>query len=152
MRIISQTEQALVVEESTRWVSCVVFVPCLALVCASIVTGKTQMLYGAAVFLFASFYLWRTEAVVFDAGRRMALWNRRRFLWAATGSIPFSAITGVEVESTVGAHGSVTYRLAILTAHGATPMSDSFGDPLSRYEWIREAILAFVKLKGGNSN
>ena len=145
MRITRQTAQELVIEESTIWMAGVIFVAFLVFLCISIISGKTQMLYGAAVFLLGSCYFWRSETVVFDAGRATAVWTRRRFLSVATGSIPFRAINGIEIESTRGARGGITYRLTILSAQGRIPMSDSFGAPLARYESIRESIGDFMK-------
>ena len=63
-----------------------------------------------------------------------------------TGSIPFSEISGIEIEASPGEHpGTLHYRLAIQTPHGSVPLASSYGSSdRGRYAEQRDRILLFL--------
>jgi hypothetical protein len=147
MRILRQNPQELVVQESTEWLSYIFFAVCLPLVYRAVVAVQRGFLFTAAFFLLFAIAWLRKTTVVFDAGAQMARWRKRSPFKTTEGSIPFSAITGVGTETCAGgSNGGITYRLTILTAQGATPLSDTYSGGTKRHAAIREEILRFLKL------
>lgn len=145
MHVTRKTNQELVVVDSSIWIS-------VFLLCAStfvtyrlILEDNRKGFLLSGIFLLFILLFWRKEVVVFDAARQQAIWTRRRLFKVATGTIPFSEITGIGMEATSSDH-ALTYRLTILTAHGSTPMSDSYASGQQKYESLRQEILAFLKL------
>lgn len=147
MRILRQDAQELVVQESTQWLSYIFFAVCLPLLYRAVVVGQRGFLFTVAFFgLFAVAWL-RKTTFVFDAGAQMARWKKRSPFKTSEGSIPFSEITGVGLETCAGSSdGGVTYRLTILKAQGATPLSDTYSSGAERHAAIREEILRFLHL------
>ena len=148
MQVARKTNQEMVILDSSIWIS-------VFLLCASVfVTYRLILENNKKGLLLVGFFLlfillfWRKEVVVFDAGRQQATWTRRRLFNVATGTIPFSEITGIGMEATA-ADRALTYRLAILTAQGSTPMSDSYAGGQQKYEKLRQEILDFLKLDPG---
>ena len=78
--------------------------------------------------------------------RQQAEWTRRRAFSVASGTVPFSEITGIGMETTSGSRGELAYRLTILTRDKPVPMSDVYNGNRSHYESIRQEILAFLHL------
>lgn len=143
-----KTNQKLVVVNSTIWLSVVML--CIAAVVACVVarSGSPKGLLAVGPWLLFAFLAWRKEVVTFDAARQRAVWWRRRILKVATGTIPFSDITGIGTESIYDDHGRLSYRLTILTSGKPVPMSDGYGASQSWCESMREEILGFLKLDG----
>jgi hypothetical protein len=106
---------------------------------------------AVAFALLCAFLFWRKEIVTFDAGRQQAEWTRRRAFRSASGTVPFSEITGIGMETTTAEHGELAYRLTILTHDKPVPMSDVYSGNQRHYETIRQEILGFLKLDGGNA-
>jgi hypothetical protein len=147
MHVTRKTNQELVVVDSSIWVS--VFLLCAAfpVVYQSIAHGKLSGLWIAGFFALCSFLFWRKEVVVFDAGRQQAIWWRRRAFKAASGMVPFSEITGIGMEaSAAGEHGTLTYRLTILTADKPVPMADGYSSNRAHYEALKAEILEFLHM------
>jgi hypothetical protein len=145
MHVTRKTNQELIVLDSSIWIS-------IFLLCASafvtyrlVLENNRKGFLLDGVFLLFILLFWRKEVVVFDAARQQATWTRRRLLNVANGNIPFSEITGIGME-TSSSDGALTYRLTILTAHGTTPMSDSYAGDQQKYENLRQEILTFLKL------
>ena len=90
-------------------------------------------LWGAGFFALCAFLFWRKEVVVFDTGRQQAAWWRRRAFKAASGTVPFSEITGIGMQSgkdnvtvTLGKPVPVfiVYGTALAYANGEVHFSD----------------------------
>lgn len=154
MHVTRKTNQEMVVLDSSIWIS-------IFLLCASLFAAyRLSIQHNTGGFLSLGFMLlfvllfWRKEVVVFDAARQQATWTRRRIFKVATGTIPFSEISGINLEATSSKNDVLLYRLAIVTAQGSVPMSDSYAGNLQKYEKLRQDILEFVnpKLAQAESN
>ena len=144
MHVTRKTNQELVVVDSSIWVS--VFLLCAAVPAGLHIdcTRRASGLWVAGFFVLCAFLFWRKEVVVFDAGRQQAAWWRRRAFKAASGMVPFSEITGIGMEaSAAGEHGTLTYRLTILTSGKPVPMSDVYAATDAHYEALKAEILRF---------
>lgn len=148
MHVARKTNQELVILDSSIWIS--VFLLCISVFAAYrlSVQHNTKGLLSLAFMLLFILLFWRKEVVSFDAARQQVTWTRRRLFRVATGTISFSEITGIGMETT-SADRALTYRLTILTAQGSTPMSDSYAGGQQKYEKLRQEILDFLKLDPG---
>jgi len=145
MHITRKTNQELVILDSSIWIS--VFLLCAsAFVTYRLILENNQRgLLLDGIFLLFIVFFWRKEVVVFDGARQQATWTRRRLFKVATGSIPFSDINGIGIETTSSGNAP-TYRLSIITSLGSIPMSDSYAGGQQKYEKLRQEILDFLKL------
>lgn len=144
MHVTRKTNQELVILDSSIWIS--VFLLCASVFAAyrlSIQHNTRGFLSLGCMLLFIPLF-WRREVVSFDAARQQATWTRRRLFKVATGTIPFSEITGITMEVTSSKNNVLIYRLAILTPHGSVPMSDSYAGDQQKYEKLKQEILDFV--------
>ena len=107
---------------------------------------KLSGLWVAAFFELFAFLFWRKEMVVFDAGRQQATWWRRRAFKAANGTVPFSEIKGIGMEASSAEHGTLTYRLTILTSGTPVPMSDVYSGNHEHYESLKTEVLQFLHM------
>jgi len=150
MHITRKTNQELVILDSSIWIS--VFLLCAsAFVTYRLILENNQrgiLLDG--IFLLFIVLFWRKEVVVFDVARQQATWTRRRLFKVATGSIPFSDINGIGIETTSSGNAP-TYRLSIITSLGSIPMSDSYAGGQQKYEELRQEIVDFLKLDPGST-
>jgi hypothetical protein len=147
MHISQKTNQELVVADTSIWVSIFLLSVTLFVLYRMIVSHARPGNYLVAGF-FGLFVLlfWRKEVVVFDAGRQQVLWTRRRLFGVASGTVPFSEITGIGMETSSARNNVLVYRLAILTAQGSIPMSDNYAGDSEKYGKLRREILEFLKL------
>jgi hypothetical protein len=153
MHILRKTNQELVIVDSSIWIS--IFLSCAALLflyrTIIIKAGFVYYLVAGFIGLFALLF-WRKEVVAFDSGRQQALWNRHRLFRPACGTVPFSDIAGIGLETSSAKNNVLVYRLVILTAHGSVPMSDNYAGDLQNFEKIKREILEFLKLDSGAMN
>ena len=150
MHITRKTNQELVILDSSIWIS--VFLLCAsAFVTYRLILENNQRgLLLDGIFLLFIVLFWRKEVVVFDVARQQATWTRRRLFKVATGSIPFSDINGIGIETTSSGNAP-TYRLSIITSLGSIPMSDSYAGGQQKYEELRQEIVDFLKLDPGST-
>ncbi|MGA2349293.1 MAG: hypothetical protein ABSF70_02585 [Terracidiphilus sp.] len=153
MHILRKTNQELVIVDSSILVS--IFLSCVALLFLyrTIVIQAGSVYYVVAGFIgiFALLF-WRREVVTFDSGRQQAMWNRQRLFRIASGTIPFSDIAGIGLETSSAKNNVLVYRLVILSSHGSIPMSDNYAGNLQNYEKIKREILEFLKLDSREMN
>jgi hypothetical protein len=100
MHILRKSNKALVVVDSRIWVS--FFLSCVALLFLyrTIVIQAGSAYYLVAGFIgFFAVLFWRGEVVTFDFGRQQAIWNRCRLFRIASGTVPFSDIAGIGLET-----------------------------------------------------
>lgn len=148
MHITRKTNQELVVVDSTVWLS--VALLAFAAFGAYITTVRNTRggFISVAILLLFAFLFWRKEIVTFDAGRQQAEWNRRRAFKTAGGTIPFSEIKGIAIDSsTSNSRNNLTYRLSILTKDSPVPMSDVYAGNWSKYDKLRTQILEFLHIE-----
>ena len=147
MHVTRKTNQELVVVDSSIWISVILLAADAPVVYTSITHGRLSGLWAAGFFvLCARFLFWRKEVVAFDAGSQQAAWTRRRRAFkAANGIVPFREITGIGIESSMaGEHGTLTYRLTILTSDKPVPMSDVYSGNRAHYEGLKAEISQFL--------
>lgn len=150
MHIVRKTNQELVIADSSIWLS--IFLSCvtLLLLYRTIIIQAGPVYYLVVGFIgLCALLFWRKEVVIFDSGRQQALWNRRRLFRIASGTVPFSDIAGIGLETTSTKNNVLMYRLAILTLQGSVSMSDNHAGDLQNYEKLKREILEFLKLDSG---
>lgn len=154
MHVTRRTNQELVVVDSSIWISVFLLCAAVAVAYASNLHGKPQqgLGIGGVCALFA-FLFWRKEVVVFDAGRQQARWWRRRAFKTANGVVSFNDIKGIGMEaSAAGEHGTLTYRLTILTADKPVPMSDAYSSNREHYVALKAEISKFLHVENGQES
>lgn len=147
MKIVRQTETELVVQDSSMWLS-VVLAACAFFPTYIAISQHDHRMFRAAgaLTLFAIPWL-RRATFAFDGATQTIRWRRLRYLWTRTGSIPFSDVRGIDIQSTLGGNSNVTiYRLALVTPQATVPMSDVYSSGESRIVSVRDAIEGFLKL------
>lgn len=133
--------------DSMTWLSVFFALVSSPLIYAALAHGA-KTLFAAGIFLLIALFCLRRTTFVFDARQRIVRWQGIRVLKVFSGSIPFSEITEVGIETMPSAHGQALYRLTLITPRRSTPMSDSYGGSSQWVEKIREAIVAFLKQGG----
>jgi hypothetical protein len=145
MHITRKTNTELALVDSSIWISVILLCAGAPVAYTSITHGRLSGLWVAGFFVLCAFLFWRKEVVVFDAGRQQVAWWRRRAFKAASGTVPFSEITGIGMEASMaGEHGTLTYRLTILTSDTPVPMSDVYAGNRAHYEALKAEISQFL--------
>lgn len=148
MHVARRTNQELVIVDSLLWLS----VPLLGLslipAYQAVTRGGRDPFFALCFLLLFALVCWRREVVTFDAIRQEARWRRRRAFKLVEGTIPFTEIKGIDIDSrSSDPRGALTYRLTILTSESAVPMSDVYAGNWSRYDALRLEILAFLQME-----
>jgi hypothetical protein len=145
MHITRKTNTELALVDSSIWISVILLCAGAPVAYTSITHSRFSGLWVAGFFVLCAFLFWRKEVVVFDAGRQQVAWWRRRAFKAASGTVPFSEITGIGMEASMaGEHGTLTYRLTILTSDTPVPMSDVYAGNRAHYEALKAEISQFL--------
>jgi hypothetical protein len=148
MHVSRKTTTELALVDSSIWVSVLLLCAAVPVVYMSIAHGRQSGLWVTGFFVLCAFLFWRKEVVVFDAAKQQATWWRRRAFKAANGMIPFSEIKGIGMEaSAAGEHGTLTYRLTILTSGKPVPMSDVYAANRPHYEALKAEICDFLHVE-----
>ncbi len=148
MHVSRKTTTELALVDSSIWVSVLLLCAAVPVVYMSIAHGRQSGLWVTGFFVLCAFLFWRKEVVVFDAAKQQATWWRRRAFKAANGTIPFSEIKGIGMEaSAAGEHGTLTYRLTILTSGKPVPMSDVYAANRPHYEALKAEICDFLHVE-----
>jgi len=147
MKIVRQTDAELIVQDSCIWVG-VVCALCAGLPLWFVLVHHDRRALTPVVvlLLFAIPWMRRTN-FTFDAPTQTIRWMRMRCFVSRTGSIPFSGVQAVDIQSTMSAQANGTiYRLALVTSQGTLPMSDVYSSGERRCTSVRNAIQSFLKL------
>lgn len=146
MHVSRKTNQELVVVDGSIWLS--VFFLCAAAFMGFQAIAHETPRWWLAVGLLLLFALitWRRETVTFDAARQQVEWARRRAFKVAGGTVPFSEMRGIILDSMSDSHGVLEYRLTIQTTGEPVPMSDEYGGGPAHYESLRKQILEFLHM------
>jgi hypothetical protein len=145
MHVTRKTNTELALVDSSIWISVILLCAGAPVAYTSIAHGRLSGLWVAGFFVLCAFLFWRKEVVVFDAGRQQVAWWRRRAFKAASGTVPFSEIKGIGMEASMaGEHGTLTYRLTILTSDKPVPMSDVYAGNHGHYEALKAEISQFL--------
>lgn len=149
MKIVRQSDNELVLRDSTLWISILLALAALPLFYASSLPGKRGNLVLALFFAIGALVWLRKATVVFDATQSAVRWRRMRFFRSASGTVPFSEINGIGTETSSGSGGSTLYRLTLLTGHQSIPFTDTYGGDRDRWVSLRETTQKFLHTHRG---
>ena len=144
MKVTRQTGKELVVVDSTLWVAAIAGLAGLVLLAVAIAGRKIKGAAGACLFLLFAFIALQKSTFVFNAEERMVHWRLLRYFNTLTGSTAFEAINDIGIQSTSSVSGGTSYRLTLVTAKGAMPMSAAYSGGSKHHEALREQILLFI--------
>jgi hypothetical protein len=147
MHITRKTNTELALVDSSVWLSVLLGCASVPLLYMSIERGGRAEFLAVGFLVLCAFLFWRKEVVVFDAARQQATWWRRRAFKSASGTVPFSEITGIGMESSTAQNNVLVYRLTILTSGQPVPMSDMDRGDEQGCDAIKAQILEFLHLK-----
>jgi hypothetical protein len=145
MKIISHTQNELVVEDNSAWLSYIMGTAAAVIVFFSVTQHQLRGLYGAACFLLFALIVDRRITFTFDAARRVVRWKGMKMFRNESGSISFDDITDIGTETASSTGGGTTYRLTILTPNGAVAMAYAYAGRNDAYAPLRLQILDFIK-------
>jgi hypothetical protein len=144
MRIVRQSDSAIVVRDSTLWVFAVCTGAALFAASFAFTHGDRRSLIAAAcILLFAVVWL-RRSTFTFDRASQSVRWRRFRTGKTETGTIPFAEVRDICVESTTSGQANVICRLTIQTATGTTPMADAYSANSRHAAALRTTLLRFI--------
>lgn len=139
------TDGVVVITNSTVWLSAVCGLLVGILTYAAFSSGDNRLFRPAIVMVGFAVVFLNNYIFVFDATQRTVRWQRMRFGWSRTGSMPFDAVKDVVLQSEPGKSGRPTYRLALLTAEGSMPLSSGYGDTYERCLATQSQILQLLR-------
>jgi hypothetical protein len=145
MKIVRQTPNELVVRDSTLWLSAIFAAAALFLLYFAIFQAQRRALVAMAVMLMIALVWARRSTFTFSVPTQRVDWNRLRWLRTTTGTIPFSDLQGVDLQTTTSDKGITIYRLALATPQGPVPMSDEYSSGHQHIEKVRTAIQQFIQ-------
>lgn len=146
MKIVRQSPAELVVRDSSMWLSAIFALAALMPLYIAVAHADRRAFTPAGVLLLVAAVWARRSTFTFNAATQTIEWNRLRWFRVRSGTIPFSDVRSINIES-MSSESVTTYRLAIATAsQGIIPMSDAYsGGSVKHYEDLRDAIQQFVK-------
>ena len=146
MHITRRTNEELVVADSSVWLSAV-FLALAAFTAYQAVALKVPNWWLCSAFLsLFAFAFWRRETVTFNVASQQVQWVRRRAFKLASGTLPFSEMRGITIETMNDTHNVPSCRLTILTTGDPIPMSDGYAGGQVYYEKLRKQILEFLNM------
>lgn len=146
MKIIRQTPAELVVQDSSLWISLICALAATFLLYFVVAQHQTRVWYAIAFFLLCALVWLRRSTFTFSAATQRIDWNRLRFFTTKTGTIAFSDVRSINIESSSSDKGTLTYRLAIATiSQGIVPMSGVYTSGQRHIESLRDTVQQFVK-------
>lgn len=153
MRIVRQTPAELVVRDSSIWISIVCALAAGFVLYFVIAKNEQRGWIAIAVWLLFALAWVRRSTFTFSAALQRIEWKRLRYFRIAGGTIPFSDVQSINIESISSDKGTLIYRLAIATAsQGIVPMADVYsGSGQHYFESLRETIQEFVKPKASGT-
>ena len=146
MHISRRTNQELVVVDGLIWMSVLLLCVAAFIGFQAVVHAVPRWWFLVGLLALFAFVAWRRETVTFDAARQQVQWVRRRAFRQAEGTVPFSEMRGIGMDTMTDNHGYLTYRLTILTSDKPVPMSDAYGGGQAYYESLRKQILEFLNM------
>jgi hypothetical protein len=144
MGVQRNAEGVLVVRNSTLWVSAMFGVLVVILIGAAFSSGEKRLCRPAAVMAGFAVLCMSKYTFVFDATQRTVRWQTMRFGRRKAGSMPFDAVKR-SAPSEPGKSGRPTYRLAMVTAEGAMPLSSGYGGTSERCVALQSEILQVLR-------
>ncbi len=123
----------------------------LALNAGPLLTGDKEaigMLLGTVLCAFGAVLLFRRDRFAFDATNRRLRWRKWSLATASSGEIAFDDIIDVAMESMNTSDGRGTYRVALRTADGSIPLTETYSGHVDDWHQLAERIRAIVGLTG----
>ena len=151
MKIVRQSPHELVVRDSSLWLSAIFIAAAVFLLYFVVVQGDRRALVAMAVTLALALVWARRSTFTFNAATQRIDYTRLRWLRTASGTIPFSDVQAIDVQTMSGENGTMIYRLALATREGAVPMSDEYSGGQKHVESLRDTIQQFVQ-PGASAN
>lgn len=81
---------------------------------------------GCLLCAFGAVLLFRRDRFEFDKQNRRLRWSKWSLARASSGEVDFADILDVTLESTSGAEGGGSYRVALRTRNGVVPLTESY--------------------------
>lgn len=145
MRIVSQSPTEMVVKDTSLWISVLCAGAALALILFGIAQARPNVFLVAALFLLFATIVARSTTFVFDGIHRVVRWSGYKPFKSRSGVIAFDDVTDVTTEASSSGDSATTYRLALLTAQGATPMAYTYTNSKDAYASLRVQLLEFMR-------
>jgi hypothetical protein len=153
MRIVENSPTRLVLRDRTYWITIVCFAAALfGAGYFALHRGDPRQLIPIGLFAAFGLAFLRSTDVVFDKIDRRCVVRRRDMVKVTSTELLFHDLTDIKVDvSALGERGQVSCRLALVTASQTLPLTASFEPDLTRYNTMREAIVAVVFGPGRNA-
>lgn len=145
MKIVRQTSTELIIRDSTLWLSGIFVGAALFLLYFAVFQGQRKAIVGMAVMLMIALVWARRSTFTLNAATQRVDWTRLRWLRTTSGTIPFSDVRGVDLQTTTSDKGITIYRLALATPQGTVPMSDEYSSGHQHIDALRDTIQQFMQ-------
>jgi hypothetical protein len=133
------------VRDSSLWLSAIFIAAALFLLYFVVVQGDRRAMVAMAVTLALALVWARRSTFTFSAATQRIDYTRLRWLRTASGTIPFSDVQAVHIETMSSDKGTMVYRLALATREGSLPMSDEYSGGRKHIECLRDTIQQFIQ-------
>lgn len=145
MKIVRQTPTEITVRDSTLWLSAIFVAAALFLLYFAVFQAQRKAIVGTAVMLLIALVWARRSTFTFNAATQRIEWSRLRWLRTSSGTIPFSDLRGIDLQTTSSDKGVSIFRLAIATPRGTVPMSDEYSSGEKRIAALRDTLEQFTR-------
>ena len=103
---------------------------------------------GCLLCAFGAVLLFRRDRFVFDGSRRRVRWSKWSLARASSGEVDFADILDVTLESTSGAEGGGSYRVALRTSSGTVPLTETYSGHADDWGPTADRIREIIGLGG----
>ena len=144
MRIVQDTPDRMVLKDRTLWISFICGPIGLMLVGVTAIEPSWGSGIGAAICLVSAVVFFDSTDLVMDRAGRLCDLRRMTFGRTRRWSLRFDDITDVRMEYGSTRRGTRTCRLLFVTATETIPLTAALESGQSRYETMREEVLAVL--------
>lgn len=111
------------------------------------VTHSTPLI-GTALFLLGFLAVYERARFAFDPRLGVVRWSRKRCWWSREGSLPFSRVQSVVLQTSLGSTAVCpSYRIALITDQGELPLTIAYAAGKQQgYESVAAKIRTFLDL------
>lgn len=113
-----------------------------------LLSGEKEAIGIVLGILFSAFgavLLFRRDRFVFDTAAGRVTWRKWSLARSSSGEFDFSEVLDVTIESTSGADGGGTYRVALRTKDATVPLTESYAGSVDRW---RPTVARIRKILG----
>lgn len=104
------------------------------------------MVLGLLLCAFGAVLLFRRDRFVFDGSQRRLRWSKWSLARASSGTVDFSEILDVTMESIGGNEGGSTYRVALRIKDGTVPLTETYSRDADYWRPLVERLRGIVGL------